>query len=292
MEGYVYILINPAMEGLVKIGMTTRNPEERVKELSSATGIPNKFILIYQKKVDDCASCEKTVHNLLEAKGHRVSTNREFFNISTTDAIDVVSRACKEFSNSLEIEGSSTNSIIEKNIGTAEEVFYMACEELTNGNSGNALKLFEKSAESGFIPGYWRAVELLKDGDLPEVRPNLKRAYELAKKGKELGELDNHVQVAYCLIEMGYIDKAIAEIKKIYNLGKTGMSGYEDLASPIYYLISSLKYSDVYIENPTQIKFSSTPEEIQFIHSMHEEAKMGFDPKGDIEWLNTTIRCL
>ena len=49
MEGYVYVLINPSMEGLVKIGMTTSTPEERVTELSSATGVPSKFILVYHK---------------------------------------------------------------------------------------------------------------------------------------------------------------------------------------------------------------------------------------------------
>lgn len=279
------------MEGLVKIGMTTRNPEERVNELSSATGIPNKFILVYQQKVANCASCEKAVHNLLEANGHRVSNQREFFNISTTDAIDVVYRACREFSNLIDTEESSLKPIIEKDVGAAEEVFYLACEELTNGNPGKALALFEKSAESGFIPGYWRAVELLKTGDLPEVRPNLKRAYELAKKGKELGVLDNHTQVVDCLIEMGHAEKAIAEIKNIYNLGKNGMSGYEDLSNSIYHLILSLKYCDAYVENPIPIKFNSTPEDIQFIDSMHEEAKMGFDPNGDTEWLNMTVKC-
>ena len=289
MEGYVYILINPSMDGLVKIGMTTRTPEERVKELSSSTGVPIKFILIYQKKVEDCVSCEKAIHNILESKGHRVSDGREFFNISTTDAIDVVSKTCREFSSRQPIVENTSNTRIEKKSGAAEELFYLACSELTNGNSGKALDLFEKSAAAGFVPGYWRAVELLIKGDPPDVRQNLKRAYVLARKGKELGVLDNHNQVVDCLIEMGHPEKAVAEIKNIYNLGKSGQPGYEDLSHSIYHLILSLQYCDAYTENPIPIKFSSTPEDLRFIDSMLKEASMGFDPEGDIQWLNLRI---
>ena len=41
-NGYVYILSNPAMPGLLKIGYTERDVQERVKELSN-TGIPSPF---------------------------------------------------------------------------------------------------------------------------------------------------------------------------------------------------------------------------------------------------------
>jgi hypothetical protein len=41
--GYVYILSNPAMPGLLKIGCTDRSIEERTKELNSATGVPTPF---------------------------------------------------------------------------------------------------------------------------------------------------------------------------------------------------------------------------------------------------------
>ena len=36
--GFVYILINPSLGGLLKIGKTDHTPEERAKELSMATG--------------------------------------------------------------------------------------------------------------------------------------------------------------------------------------------------------------------------------------------------------------
>lgn len=46
-HGYVYILSNPSMPGLLKIGMTRFDPTRRVQELSSATGVPTQFQLIY-----------------------------------------------------------------------------------------------------------------------------------------------------------------------------------------------------------------------------------------------------
>ncbi len=38
--GYIYIISNPSMPGLVKIGRTSRDPQTRLRELNSATGVP------------------------------------------------------------------------------------------------------------------------------------------------------------------------------------------------------------------------------------------------------------
>jgi hypothetical protein len=43
--GYVYLLSNPAMPGLVKIGQTTRTVKERVAELSAHTGVAAPFVI-------------------------------------------------------------------------------------------------------------------------------------------------------------------------------------------------------------------------------------------------------
>lgn len=43
--GYLYLLVNPSMEGLVKIGKTQRDPKARAKELGS--GIPTPFLLVF-----------------------------------------------------------------------------------------------------------------------------------------------------------------------------------------------------------------------------------------------------
>ena len=83
-------MVNPSLPNLVKIGKTTREPNERAKELSSATGVPTPFILVYYKPFKDCHFAELVIHNYLKEKGVQVNDNREFFKVSTTYAIDII----------------------------------------------------------------------------------------------------------------------------------------------------------------------------------------------------------
>lgn len=73
-------MTNTAMPGLVKIGMTCDSPEERAKELSSATGVPYPFQVVVCKKVYNPKAKEAAIHELLSALGYRVNEKREFFN--------------------------------------------------------------------------------------------------------------------------------------------------------------------------------------------------------------------
>ena len=77
---YVYILINEAMPGLVKIGRTTTSVKQRMSELNQPAGIPLPFTCYYAARVEDCIKVEKKLH---EAFGdHRVRDRREFFRLS------------------------------------------------------------------------------------------------------------------------------------------------------------------------------------------------------------------
>lgn len=89
-SGYVYALVNPSLEGLVKVGKTTTSPEKRAAELSSSTGVPMPFIVAYSVIVSDCDLAEKYIHGLLEKNGFRVTTNREFFQAPLTTIIDAI----------------------------------------------------------------------------------------------------------------------------------------------------------------------------------------------------------
>lgn len=96
-NGYVYVLMNPSMQNLVKIGKTVREPEERAKELSSTTGVPTPFVVAYSCYFQSCSDAEVFVHTYLESKDFRVSSNREFFEIPIKDAIDSVMKAKEHF---------------------------------------------------------------------------------------------------------------------------------------------------------------------------------------------------
>ena len=60
--GYLYILTNPSIKGMVKVGKTVRQPEERAVELSRSTGIPTVFNVAYSERVSDCDLVENLVH--------------------------------------------------------------------------------------------------------------------------------------------------------------------------------------------------------------------------------------
>lgn len=89
-RGYLYLAINPSMDGLVKIGKTTRTPKDRIQELSSATGVPSPFILLFDIEVGDCAAAEAYVHRKLETLGYRISQSREFFRVPTSEAVKIM----------------------------------------------------------------------------------------------------------------------------------------------------------------------------------------------------------
>lgn len=89
-HGYVYILSNPSMPGLLKIGMTRFDPTKRVQELSSATGVPTQFQLIYYREFHNCVAAELEIHSILAAKGMRYNDQREFFSVDSVDAINTL----------------------------------------------------------------------------------------------------------------------------------------------------------------------------------------------------------
>lgn len=88
--GYVYLLINYSMPGLVKVGRTTRPPVERTTELSSATGVPTPFQLVFEVFVPDCVEAEANLVNLLTEGGYRLSENREFFEAPIDEVVKLM----------------------------------------------------------------------------------------------------------------------------------------------------------------------------------------------------------
>ena len=82
--GIIYILTNPAMPGIVKIGKTAREIETRLSELYS-TGVPVPFECVFAGKVSDIDKVEKAFH--LAFAPYRINPKREFFHIEAEQAI-------------------------------------------------------------------------------------------------------------------------------------------------------------------------------------------------------------
>ncbi len=86
--GWVYIMSNPSMPGLLKIGVTQRKAKIRAKELSSATGVPTPFVIEFTALVEDPYSVESSVHRALSRA--RVNGRREFFRVKKAEARAIV----------------------------------------------------------------------------------------------------------------------------------------------------------------------------------------------------------
>jgi predicted transport protein len=87
-RGYIYILFNPGLRSnQFKIGLTTQSPDERARDLSRATGVPQPFEVAYSVQVEDCGAAERLVHDTL----HRYRVGKEFFELPLRVAVDAMS---------------------------------------------------------------------------------------------------------------------------------------------------------------------------------------------------------
>jgi hypothetical protein len=84
----VYVLTNPAMPGLVKIGKTTQDEvDQRMKQLFS-TGVPVPFECAFACRVPDASVVERALHHAFGQT--RINPTREFFRIEPERVISIL----------------------------------------------------------------------------------------------------------------------------------------------------------------------------------------------------------
>lgn len=98
-EGIVYILTNPSMQGLVKIGKTgprAKDLEMRIRTLDN-TNIALPFVCFYAAKVADARYTEKNMHIAFTSmRVKRERSQREFFAMDPAHARAALLIACGE----------------------------------------------------------------------------------------------------------------------------------------------------------------------------------------------------
>jgi hypothetical protein len=88
MPSYVYVLTNPAMPGMVKIGYTDQSDlNVRIGQLYT-TGVPVPFDVAYAAQVENARQVEDALHTAFGP--NRVNQNREFFRIDPEQAIVIL----------------------------------------------------------------------------------------------------------------------------------------------------------------------------------------------------------
>ena len=86
MAGWVYAFATPSMQGVVKIGATRRDPNERLEEANASDTWrpPRPYVVVCATEVADPFASERAIHALLAAR--RVNTRHEFFEITALEA--------------------------------------------------------------------------------------------------------------------------------------------------------------------------------------------------------------
>lgn len=96
---FVYILVNPGIPGVCKIGYTTKTVYERCRQINAATGVVTPWYPVFAYKCPSGPMLEREVHDYIEKLGKRLSKNKEGFEIESTDAIKIIEEIGKKYKN-------------------------------------------------------------------------------------------------------------------------------------------------------------------------------------------------
>jgi len=86
-RGWLYVITNKAMPGLVKIGYSRKDPATRAEELGG-TGAPHPYEVQYDALVSQPYEVEQRVHLALAD----LNEGKEWFRCTVSDAIQVIKR--------------------------------------------------------------------------------------------------------------------------------------------------------------------------------------------------------
>lgn len=84
MKGWIYVITNKAMPGLVKIGSSNKDPNFRAEELKH-TGSPHPYIVEYEMLTEEPFQIEQKLHKILSSR-HR-HEGKEWFRCSVEEAV-------------------------------------------------------------------------------------------------------------------------------------------------------------------------------------------------------------
>lgn len=90
MRGWVYIISNPAMPGLIKIGHSLKDPNLRAQELNN-TGSPHPYRVEYEMLIESPAQVEYAAHRALSSQRE----GREWFRCSREEAVAAIQRVAE-----------------------------------------------------------------------------------------------------------------------------------------------------------------------------------------------------
>ncbi len=267
--GYVYVLINPSLENMVKIGKTTKDPQTRAEELSSATGVPTKFIVAYKEYFSDCAAAEKYVHTILAEKGYRIAENREFFDVPLDEVVKVISQLPREVLNHTQSVTDTADERI-NNKSDAQELIEDILNEAEKYNFGygdefkdeaKAFELYKKAAKLGSVEAYTQLAIFYRFGIEGVVKEDINLALKYYQEAISKGQWECYSDIAEIYEENNNVEnteKAIAKFinAALNNIFDKTLYAEEDFDNEQMNTITSFLYSVKTFKRYEKIKIS------------------------------------
>lgn len=277
-KGYVYVMMNPSYGNMVKIGKTTKEPEERAKELSASTGVATPFIVVYKRLFNDCHTAEKLAHAILGERGCRVNDSREFFAVSIPDAIDLLLSLNDDEEECMTEDFGDSEGNDSEDLG---KVYYDQAEAYHYGwgdtfqDIDMALDYYEKSASLGYNEA------LLSLGRIYRESKNYNRAIRYLQQGANKGVFACYAQLGFI-----YLDKEgsfyneyngnLAWSKYFASVDKEYETGHIDWNNHILYIIGrkQINMEEIPIEHEQHIS-TYTEHIIREVISLRESMPNG-----------------
>ena len=228
MRGWLYVMMNPSMPGVVKIGKTARTPSERAQELSGATGVASPFIVVYEHHFENVDAAEDHVHASLERQGFRVSKNREFFSIPVHEAVAFVAEHAANVGGNNRggeediddgddfLSDGPDDELSSLDLGAfRKEPWWDIMEEADDYYYGHgdtiqdfreALRLYKQAARMGCPEAYEKVGTMYASGE--GVREDQEKALEFWKAGARAGNFLCLAKMAEMFVLEGMIDNA------------------------------------------------------------------------------------
>lgn len=171
--GYIYVMMNPSLQtNFLKIGRTTRKPEDRARELSSSSGLPAPYSVAIKRLSYDCISTEDHIHKELQqyrVTNLRVDRDREFFALPLSQAIETLQNVVDELNKNFynHFEKRRENKLLKIDIKITK------IENSSNVKTKKKMELLKSLHDEihaynciGPVPGKYRTAEELSESEL------------------------------------------------------------------------------------------------------------------------------
>ena len=202
MSEIVYVFTNPAMPGFIKIGMTTRDDvKQRLKELSSPTGVPVPFECPYAAGVRNASEAEKAIH---DAFAEKRLPRREFFTIpeekviallkqmAISDATPATQKILDEITSQEDKLAQATAKARRSNLTFSEINIPLGAELTFKPDPTKKCRVVDDKNQVEYEGATYNfsdlAMKLLRERDNTRLSPYAQGAYWFTYEGKRLTE--------------------------------------------------------------------------------------------------------